>query len=749
MIDRTVLRSKLFVTNEYGYEHQNPNAILSPEEAAYAKKEWNINLDLHRTCINCQVRQMLKYENTVDSQTGERLKTFIVPCKGIPKHMPPGSGEILNRMVNEEGIERKRATLLLQSSQDPVAWAELMFGLDDEDSSWYLRSYQKEQLRCTSQRIVIREGRRTGKTFVVAIKLLHFIFNKMVEQGRDSEGNKIVGGPTIMIVTPFQSQLTGVFDQMEALLQRNKDLAGEVLSSSATGLYVKTPFFHMEFKNGGKINGFISGVGTKTDGSGGGTMRGQSAHIIYLDEMDMIPDETIDKAIMPILLSDLKGEICFIVTSTPIGKRGRFYKFCLEDPSFKEDYLPASVLPQWKFTGHLVTKDASPEAIKTEYMAAFVDGLHGVFKPSYIYRARRDYTYEDASNPNWWKKTFGVTDTKQLIRCIGIDWNKNAGTEFVVITYIPQVHLYVITEAINIPAGEYSALRWREELIRLNYKWKPDYIYADEGYGHTIIEDLKLIAFNLTSKPNKNLQDIETMKLTERLHAFNFSAKISLRNPVDNTVFEKMGKAFLVENAQRIFEDDGKNGAGIVWLPENDNQLKDELMHYVVLKRSATTGKAVYGTESDKIGDHRLDATMLAFAGIQIEAGIYSDQNTPSSVPTFLSKELLEKRETLDRVDGNFIRRTDKPESKSGLNAFDVLKITREGETPEQAASRAHRGVRIERRSRAEPEENPLVAFFKKTPNHSQFERDAPLSEPQVIGRKHGNTRTIRPRGKR
>ena len=65
-------------------------------------------------------------------------------------------------------IPLKRAIQIL-STIDPVAWAELMFGFDDSDKDWKIRSYQKEQLRCTASRTVIR-GRRSGKTFAMGPK---------------------------------------------------------------------------------------------------------------------------------------------------------------------------------------------------------------------------------------------------------------------------------------------------------------------------------------------------------------------------------------------------------------------------------------------------------------------------------------------------------------------------------------------------------------------------------------------------
>lgn len=725
-ITRTTLKEKLFVKNEYNYEHQNPAAVLTQEEQEYAKSLWGINLNLHKTCVNCQVRHMLKYESHLDPETQQKTKTFTVPCDGIPKHMPPGSSRTMNEMI-EKGMDPKRAALLLQSTQDPVAWAELMFGFDDSTPTWHLRPYQKEQLRCTSRQLVIREGRRAGKSFSIALKLLYYIFNKVVDRGRDGEGKSITGGPLIMVVTPYQVQLTGLFNEMEKLLKRNKDLQAEVQSGSADSLYVKTPSYHMDFKNGGMISGFVSGVGIKSDGSGGGTLRGSSAHIIYLDEMDMIPDETIEKVIMPILASDLEGRPIFIATSTPIGKRGKFYNMCLNDPAFKEDYLPSTVIPQWKNVKAILTKDLSSEAIQTELMAAFVDGSFGVFKPSYVYRARKDYEYEELFGLTWWKKTFGITEQNALIRCIGIDWNKNAGTEFCVVTYVPGSIKYIVTETVNIPHAEFSAVRWQEELIRLNYKWKPDYIYADEGYGQTIIENLKLISFSMLQKGAKTLQDVETSKLGERLRSYNFSGKVVLNNPIDNTPFEKMGKDFLIETAKRIFED----SSNIVWFPESEIQLKNELLNYVELRRNPQTGRVVYGPQSDRIGDHRLDAFMLALTGIQIEAGLYSNSNIANSIPVFIPKDVLDARDPSD----NFIEMRKK---NPLLQAVDLLKIQRPGDTPAMSESRGTRGYTVPRRKGSIEKPGLIEHFEKKLPKGIREGERLPNSdEPHIISRRN------------
>ena len=636
MINLDTIADKLYTTNEYGVKYQDPEAQLSPVDVQYLVDTYGIRTDVHPTCIRCQARQLYKYKGAMD-RDGEVIKEFVVPCDGIAAKLPPGSTQIVNQLVNE-GMERDRAVLNLKATIDPVAWAQLMFGFSDDKPNWFLRSYQKEQLRCTARSLVIREGRRSGKTFVAALKIIYLALNREIVSGYDENGNIIMSGPTVMIVTPYQSQLLNIFDELERLVKLNKDIAERVTTGSGGSMYVKSPFMHMDFDNGAVIKGFVSGVGKKIDGSGGGTMRGQTAQIIYLDEMDMIPDEVLEKVVMPILLSDLEGRITLIATSTPIGKRGKFYKWCMESPDWKEDHLPSTVLPQWTKIKHMIESENTEESFSAEYMALFIDGGYGVFKPSYIWAARRDYRYDETGKPGWWAQ-HGVLDPSKLIKCIGIDWNKNAGTEFVVTAYDPISGNFILCEAINITANQFSSIRWKEEVVRLNYKWQPDYIYADEGYGHTIIEDLKVMSIQLRAKRGKTLREQATAKLADRLTAFNFSQRVELRDPIDNTIIVKNGKEFLVENAVRLFEDER------VWFSVHDTQLKNELDHYVVIRRTPTTNKPIYGPDSDSIGDHRLDALMLSLGGIQLEQGLYSGTwGMGNSSPSYLSPEVLERR---------------------------------------------------------------------------------------------------------
>jgi hypothetical protein len=664
------LVSKLYKENEYGFVHQDPDAQPDPELVEHFKKEHNIRTDVHRSCVNCQIRQLSKYKKEFGETT-----SFKVQCNFIPRGLPSGSLQAIKELSQKSDIPVDRAKKIMLSTIDPAAWAELMFGFDDGDKRWRIRSYQKEQLRCSARRVAVREGRRSGKTFAMALKLLYYAFNMQVQRGRDAQGEQVTLGPDILVVTPYQAQLTNIFEEIESLLKRNIELSKEVTTGTGESLYIKTPTFKMEFKNGSVIKGFVSGMGIKQDGSGGGTIRGQSANVIYLDEMDMIPEDILDKVINPILATT--PETVLLSTSTPIGKRAKFYSWCKDREDFKEDYYPSTVLPHWDQIKEEIIAESTSESFDSEYMAEFIEGQYGVFRPSWIHNSRADFEYYEAVDPNIIRAQLGISDPANLITCIGVDWNKNAGTEFYVIGFSPSERKWFALDAKNVPSSEYSAKRWSEELIALNYKWKPSWIYADEGYGHTIIEDLLLHAYHLRGKQVKTPMDLETIKLSDRLKSFNFSKNVILRDPATGEQIKKAGKHFLVENAVRILEQNQ------FLFPQSDETLTKQLLNYVIVRRSPSTNKPVYGVENHRIGDHRLDAMMLALGGLCLEESVYSGRNMSISIPKFIKPNDNAKDDYVHPDDEarSLMEQADKENFPGVVN---ILKIVRGGGSREE-----------------------------------------------------------------
>lgn len=618
----------LYETNKWGYKYLRFDR-KPPEKLVQAYvEEYAINTNCHSSCVSCQIHQINKYKNELElrndkliRETGTGLKKwFPIECNYIKKGISGDFKEQLQSLV-AKGIPEKRAKRILFASVDPMNWIELMFGFDDESQNnpdmmkhWYLRWYQKHLLKCTAKRRVLRQGRRTGKSAGTVLFLLDKIFNYKVFKGINvTTGEEIYSGPKIAIVTPFQSQVSNIFAEFENFLNTNSDLVERVVQRGSK-LYKQTPPLEMEFKNGAIITGFVTGANNKEDGSGGGPIRGANADIIYVDEMDMVPDHIFKNVIQPILYT--KPYTMMVGSSTPIGKKGTFYKWCLETPEYKEIYIPSTALPHWPMIEEEALSESTEESFRAEYMAEFITDSYGVFKSEYIHAARSNYSYDMTHDPLFWAENYNE-NFNEFVICIGIDWNKTIGTEFSVVGWSPRTGHFWVLENTVMPPSKYSGEAYKEETKRLNFKWNPKYIYCDEGHGHFLIENLQVEATYIASKPDKSLYDLSVAELGQKLRTVNFSSNLKLFNPGTGLYFEKYAKSFLVENAVQIFE------RTKICFAEDDKILVKQLGNYIQVKKQEN-GKIVYGMENETIGDHRLDALMLALGGLVKEESIFS-----------------------------------------------------------------------------------------------------------------------------
>lgn len=101
------------------------------------------------------------------------------------------------------------------------------------------------------------------------------------------------------------------------------------------------------------------------------------------------------------------------------------------------------------------------------------------------------------------------------------------------------------------------------------------------------------------------------------------------------------------------------------------------MMNYTILKMNEK-GQKTYGMVEQKIGDHRLDAWMLALAALTLEESVYSGGMLPFSKPTMLSKDILDARAQgeagLDELEAL---------KKAGMpGAIQVMRLLRSDGTP-------------------------------------------------------------------
>lgn len=231
-------------------------------------------------CKECIKRQMKK------------KKGFEITCVPVPKTMEAENpvyplSDVLGLKKYMELPESIKIDMQLE--KNVLLWAKECLGWTpyNKDREFY-QYYQKEFLLCTSRNKVMRFGRRLGKTECFTVEVLHRAFTT-------------TSSKPILIVGPYQSLITEIFDRLEKILNNQGSIYKGKYSRK------KQPFEEITLSNGIKIKGFTTG----TDGN---TMRGQSAQAVYLDECAYIPQEAF-KAIMAWKLDN--KNVIFRAASTP------------------------------------------------------------------------------------------------------------------------------------------------------------------------------------------------------------------------------------------------------------------------------------------------------------------------------------------------------------------------------------------------------------------------------------------------
>lgn len=118
-------------------------------------------------------------------------------------------------------------------AKDPVVWAKHFLGADP-------RVYQILILRDPSLRKVLRAGRRLGKTWSMAVQLLHYSYTN--KDGR------------CLVVAPMKSHVELIYQEVLRLASKS-DVVANSISRKIT-----SPQFFIQFTNGSTIRFFTSGM---------------------------------------------------------------------------------------------------------------------------------------------------------------------------------------------------------------------------------------------------------------------------------------------------------------------------------------------------------------------------------------------------------------------------------------------------------------------------------------------------------
>lgn len=394
----------------------------------------------------------------------------------------------------------------------------------------------------------------------------------------------------ILVACPMKAQAQKWFDELNKLIDGDAELKLSVAQRK------QAPYFLIRFYNGSTISIFTTGSKSGADAD---SVRSQSPKRVRIDEQDMLnPGDY--KAIMP-LLRRYPKESEFHGSSTPVGKREDFWAMCTQFPDYRELHFPIMVHPDWNDE----MEEACRREARTElnyiheWLAEFGDQEGGCFRAAHVDASLTDYKYEDCRyNP-------------QCNYVLGIDWNgQGTGSRFRVVEFDPQTkkRRTVDSATVNI-----STMATMTELRNLNRKWHCDHVFVDAGFGYVQDELIRMIGQNSNQQDDRRLLNVHVVDFGAKLETNKLVPKRDKSKYIEENELERPTKPFMVEGAVMAME------SGLIELSRHDKPFEEQVRAYRVKNYTKNGWASTYISD---IGDHDLDAWMLAMLGIEIHYGI-------------------------------------------------------------------------------------------------------------------------------
>lgn len=334
------------------------------------------------------------------------------------------------------------------------------------------------------------------------------------------------------------------------------------------------------------------------------SVRGQGADLLLFDEADYLNSGDIASA-LAVVTNNPNATIW--MSSTPTGKREVFYTNCY-NALWKELHFKAEANPNWGPDMERDMRDLCGASYLFEAEAEFGAQQAGVYQPKYVSAAKTgDYEYGQlVPTPGW-------------IYCVGVDWNDvKAGTTICVLGFCPGDNKFYIVDRHVVSREGWQALTACHKVAEVNRKWRPSWIYVDEGFGAAQVEILRKFGYDARSDPNKGPMHPDA-RLAENVIPFQFGGTVEIRDPWNKMLIKKPAKPFLVETSMRRFEAiNPETGESSIVFPRSDTILEGELLGYII-KRVTDSGKPVYEQGNSKFGDHNLDAMNLAIVAFKLQ----------------------------------------------------------------------------------------------------------------------------------
>ncbi|MAE83090.1 MAG: hypothetical protein CMB80_10160, partial [Flammeovirgaceae bacterium] len=357
---------------------------------------------------------------------------------------------------------------------------------------------------------------------------------------------------------------------------------------------VKAPIYTVELHNESIIRGFTAG--TKSGGNAE-AVRGQHGNMLVFDEADYLSSGDMDAALS--IITNYPNATVWM-SSTPSGKRERFYQTC-GSKIFKEYHYTSKVNPMWNEELQALFKEQLTDiGYDHEILANFGEQEQGVFQNTYVQAAKHRYEYGDLAYKNTWTYT------------VGVDWNDiGNGTTISVLGFNPAENLFYVVDRYVVSREGWTQLSACHKIAELNRIWRPIVIYIDAGFGGTQYEVLRKYGFDSLIDPAKGPTHPDS-RLRDIVKKYDFGSKVDVHDLFTKRLISKPAKPFLVESTVRRFESND------IRFPQSDEKLEAQLQGYII-DRITPTGVPVYKAGDESAGDHALDALMLSVLGFTLE----------------------------------------------------------------------------------------------------------------------------------
>lgn len=232
--------------------------------------------------------------------------------------------------------------------------------------------YQKDFLDCGKDRRLFVAGRRVGKSMSAAWLALWYALTHKNED--------------VLILAKAKRQAMELFKTVKDQLRAAEDNG---IDQSQWGI-PRTTRTVIEFDNGSRLVCLPVG----RDGS---NIRGYGADLLIVDEAAFIKDEIFQEVLAPFLAV---GDSTFVMTSTPLGKKGFFYdKYDAareaerkgEEPRYYVEHAETSDNPYVKDEFIEEMRDAlTPMQFKQEILGQFVEDADSYFTTEEVLRKDDD-----------------------------------------------------------------------------------------------------------------------------------------------------------------------------------------------------------------------------------------------------------------------------------------------------------------------------------------------------------------------